>query len=463
MLFGAKKIKCNVRYKDKKFIYELERQNTIKDIYNLFSKEESIPQNYSSLTIKLCSNRLPFNKEEFDTPLISFETNKFNELNFEITKPYNCSNCKKIISKYCLVCDKYFCPSCENKEHNKHDLVDIDPSNFQESIYLWNININANLSNDITHFNKLKDFVQDNVFGTKIKLWKDNVIKKLNTFEKFIKDICEVCNRIGKNYIEKKSEVLNKLMLDLSKTEQLINNELSIGPDSKSNNNNKYFSFDEAEVLIQKLKKSYNDIKSKNTDIKELFEIENVNNLNDIMGNISSEIDELSKNGYQILDSFKNFFGKFNNNNVNDNNSSISVPRFETVSNVNKINHNKISALLKSGNNLKSKIYCLELPKKSHSIAIKETTLSSKDSYSTCNKTNSKINQTKRIFNSFKKSYKNSEKKFTNLYDELNLSKIKLKVDTDDKDTFLYSDRYQRYSSLEKGDKMGFLPLITKI
>ena len=464
MLFGAKKIKCNVKYKDKKYIYELERQNTIKDIYNLFSKEESIPQNLSSLTIKLCSNKLPFNKNEFDSPLISFEKNKFNELNFEITKPYNCSDCQKIISKYCLVCDKYFCPVCENKKHINHDLVDIDPTNFQESIYLWNINLNANLSNDITHFNKLKDFIQDNALGTKIKLWKENVLKKLNTFEKFIKDICNVCNKIGKNYIEKKSEVLNKLMLDLSKTEQLINNELSIGPNSKAPNNasndGKYFSFDEAEVLIQKLKKSYYDIKSKNVDIKDLTEIENVNNLNDIMGNISFQIDNLSKSGYQILDSFKNFFGKYDDSNINISSNSISISNFDTVPNTNNISYNKINSLLKSGNNLKSKIYSFEMSKKNMSIAIKDSTLSSRDSYSTCNKTNSK-NQTKRIFNSFKKNYKNSEKKITNLYDELNLSKIKLR--RDDKDAFLYSDRNEKYHSKDKSEKIGFLPLITKI
>ena len=82
-------------------------------------------------------------------------------------------------------------------------------------------------------------------------------------------------------------------MLDLSKIEQNISNELSIGP--KNLNNNKYFSFDEAEIYIQQLKTIYNDIKSKNTDIKDLAEMENVSSLNDIMGNISSQIDDLSK------------------------------------------------------------------------------------------------------------------------------------------------------------------------
>ena len=179
MLFSGKKIKCNIKYKDKKFIYELEKQNTVKDVYNLFLKEESVPSNITSLTIKICSYKIPFNINEYDTPLISFERDKFNELWFEITKSYNCPDCQKLISKYCLICSVYYCNNCKNNEHDKHEFVDINPTDFKEGIYLWNIKINASLSNDITHFNKLKDFIQENTFIIKIKLWKENLINSL--------------------------------------------------------------------------------------------------------------------------------------------------------------------------------------------------------------------------------------------------------------------------------------------
>ena len=466
MLFGGKKIKCNVKYKDKKFIYELDRQNTIKDIYNLFTKEESIPTNISSLTIKLCSNKLPFNKNEYDTPLISFEKDKYNELWFEITKPYNCPDCQKIISKYCLICGEYYCIKCKNKQHDNHDFVNIDPTDFKESIYLWNININATLSNDITQFNKLKDFIQENSLGTKIKLWKDNLIKKLNTFEKFINEISEMCNKLGNNYIIKKSEELNKLMLDLSKTEQFINNELSIGKEVKNNASNNYFSFDEADVLIQKLKINYNDIKLKNTDIKDISKIENVNNLNDIMGNISSQIDELTKNGLKIFDSYKNFFNKYNNISKNKTNPELNPQKFDTTSNTlsNSTNNKKLFYLMKNNKNIKNKIYNLSKVKNNLNIAIKDTTLTSKDSYSTCNKTGSRLNKTKKVFNSSKKdNYLNTLNQGTSIYNELNLSKIKIKGDGDEKETLLYSERYKRYPSIDKSEKTGFLPLITKI
>ena len=471
MLFGAKKIKCNVKYKDKKYIYELDKHNTIKDIYNLFSNEESVPSNISSLTIKLCTNKLPFNKNDYDTPLISFDKDKYNELWFEITKPYNCPGCQKIISKYCLICGEYFCSKCKNSKHDKHDFVDIDPTNFKESVYLWNININANLSNDMTHFNQLKDFIQDNALVTKIKIWKDNLIKKLNTFEKFINEICDMCNKIGNNYINRKSEELNKLMLDLSKTEQLINKELSIGKDKKFIPNNNYFSFDEAEELIQKLKINYNDIKTKNTDIKDISEIENFNTLNDLLGNISSQFDDLTKNGLKIFDSYKKFFEKYDNSNENDKTTSIFFSNknekyINTISNASN-NTNKKLHLIKNGKILKNKIYNIGMSNNNLnnlSLAIKDTTLTSKDSYSTCNKTNSKINKTKKVFNSFKKDkyYLNTQSQGPNLYNELNLSKAKLKTNENEGDN-LYSDRYNKYPQIDRNDRINFLPLITKI
>lgn len=465
MLFGAKKIKCNVKYKDKKYIYELDKHNTIKDIYNLFSKEESAPMNLSSLTIKLCSHKLPFNKNDFDTPLISFEKDKYNELWFEVTKPYNCQGCQKIISKYCLICEEFYCSKCKKNEHEKHDFIDIDPTNFKESIYLWYININANLSNDMTHFNKLKEFIQDN---TKIKIWKDNTIKKLNTFEKLINEICEAYNKIGNNYITKKSEELNKLMFDLSKTEQIVNNELSIGKDKKFNSiNNNYFSFDEAELLILKLKANYDEIKLKNTDIKDLSEIENYNNLNDIMGKISSQIDELTKNGLNIFNSYKNFFQKFDNlNEINNINSSIFYsPKNKIHSNAlsDSLNNSKLFYLMKNGKKLNNKIYNIGKLKTDLRLAIKDSTLSSRESYSTCNKTDSRLNKTKKVINSLKKENKiNLYNQGKNLYNDLNLSKIKKKGEGGEREGALYSERYRKYPSIDK-DKIRYLPLITKI
>ena len=343
MLFGGKKIKCHINYKNKQFVYELEKHRTIKELYDLISQESSIT-NISSLAIRLNSNKLPYYENDYEIPLISLDKDKLNELYFDLTKSFLCLECKKMISKYCLICDKYFCNNCQIKEHDNHEFVNIDPTNFKESIYLWNININASLSSDITQFNKLKDFIKDNVLSSKMKLWKDSIIKKLKKFEKFINDICILCNKIGNNYIEKKSELLNKLMQDLSKTEQNINSVLSTGQDSKYKSNI-IFSFEEAEPFINKLKKHHNEIKSKNKDLKDLYEIENINILNDTMGKINYQIDDLTKNSLKIFDSFKRFFNKYDNNSYESySNISLSPQKYVASSNdlFNSVNSNII-------------------------------------------------------------------------------------------------------------------------
>ena len=464
MLFGGKKIKCNIRYKDNKFAYELEKHKTIKDIYDLISKD--LPSTKSSpLVLRLNSNKLPFNENDYDTPLISFDIDKFNELFFEMSKQYNCSECKKIISKYCLICDKYYCNKCKNQEHDGHDFVDIDPTNFRESVYLWNISVNANLSDDITKFNKLKEFIQDNTLGTKIKIWKDNVIKKLNVFENFINEICELCNKMGSKYIQEKSKVLDKLLQDLSKTEKNINNELEIGKDNKHNNNNynnKYFSFDEAEILIQKLKKHHNEIKSKNKDLKELSQIESFTALNDEMSIISLKIEDLNKTCFNLFDSFKSFFNKYDNSNSSDNNTNnasfiIPYPKYETSPNVlsYSVNRRTHKIILNDNKYFKNQIYNIENSNFNGAI----------DSYSNSTKsnTNTNINRSKRMYNSFKKD---NSKKILNsdkfLYNELNLSKIKFTRNGVNNGQ-LYSDRYMKHRTIDRKMKNDILPLINKI
>ena len=119
---------------------------------------------------------------------------------------------------------------------------------------------------------------------------------------------------------------------------------------------------------------------------------------------------------------------------------------------------------MKNNKNIKNKIYNLSKVKNNLNIAIKDTTLTSKDSYSACNKTSSRLNKTKKVFNSSKKdNYLNTINQGTSVYNELNLSKIRIKGDGDEKENLLYSDRYKRYPSIDKSEKTGFLPLITKI
>ena len=97
-------------------------------------------------------------------------------------------------------------------------------------------------------------------------------------------------------------------------------------------------------------------IKSKNTDIKDLAKMENINNLNDIMGNIRSQIDDLSKI-MKNFGFFKCFFRKYDN--LNESTINATIPRYDICSASSNIlanseNANKKNILFKKGNNIKS-------------------------------------------------------------------------------------------------------------
>jgi len=269
---------------------------------------------------------------------------------------------------------------------------------------------------------------------------------------------------MGSKYIQEKSKVLDKLLQDLSKTEKNINNELEIGKDNKHNNNynNKYFSFDEAEILIQKLKKHHNEIKSKNKDLKELSQIESFTALNDEMSIISLKIEDLNKTCFNLFDSFKSFFNKYDNSNSSDNNTNnasfiIPYPKYETSPNVlsYSVNRRTHKIILNDNKYFKNQIYNIENSNFNGAI----------DSYSNSTKsnTNTNINRSKRVYNSFKKD---NSKKILNsdkfLYNELNLSKIKFTRNGVNNGQ-LYSDRYMKHRTIDRKMKNDILPLINKI
>ena len=89
---------------------------------------------------------------------------------------------------------------------------------------MWNINLNAELSEQITNFNKQVNFITDDL-DKKIKIWIDELYKKIKTFEIIINNIKLKAQEM-KYYIKKSENILNKEMKKLKKTEQEINMEL---------------------------------------------------------------------------------------------------------------------------------------------------------------------------------------------------------------------------------------------
>ncbi len=197
MLFQGKKLTCNVTYKEKKYSFDLERHKTVNDLYNIFT-EKVTDKNYPFIII-LTTNKNSIEIKNLDTTLLSLERDKNDQISFQFIKSFKCQSCQsncdnenRFINKYCLDCSKYICSICSKKKdstHNSHYLINIDQNNLKDSIKLWNINLNADLSNQITFFNRQLNFFKDKDTEIKNNLWMDSIYKKIKYFENLLIDI----------------------------------------------------------------------------------------------------------------------------------------------------------------------------------------------------------------------------------------------------------------------------------
>ena len=364
MLFGGKKITCVINYNNKKYSFDLEKHKTIEDLYSSFLLKLNIKvESYYSFSLYLTSiynknQKKTFNNYEIkekDKPLFSFlgkEKENDPSLFFDCFKISKCKSCKnenineeRYISKYCLNCNLYLCNVCSknNKKHSGHILIDINCQNIKDSIKLWNINLNADLSNQITSFNKILPIIDDNTSEVKLALWKSNIISKLNSFENLVNNLYTKLSSL-KNYFKELKDVLNKAMVNLTKTEKEM--ELSY-------NDKKNISLDDAEKIIQKLKNNYTEISSVKNKFDNKIDIKNIVKMNELMNNLSMQIDELCKtvlltlNNSPILQNI-NFKLKLTNNKLyeeknNMNNIlSYSVDNYTMKNKIHKIYSNAL-------------------------------------------------------------------------------------------------------------------------
>ena len=358
MLFSGKKIACVVNYSNKKYFFDLERHKTIEDLYNLFLTKLNIKlEPYYSFSLYLTSysnnnQKKTFNNYEIkekDKPLFNFiEKDKEKDLLFfEFFKIFKCKSCqntsinnKIYLTKYCLNCNLYLCNACSNNiKHSEHILIDVDFNNVKDSIKLWYINLNADLSNQITSFNKIYSIFGNNSSEVKLSIWKNTIISKLSTFENLVNNLYNKFNSL-KNYFKEIEDMLNKTMFNLSKTEKEM---------EFLNNDKKYFSFDDAEKIIQKFKNNYNEISSVKNKINNMFDVQNILKMNELMTNLSLQFDELCKTALLIINNSpilqnNNYTFKLTNNKFS-----------EEKSNINNLLHHSVDAY--STKNKFKKIY----------------------------------------------------------------------------------------------------------
>lgn len=291
-------MKCSISFKNKQYTYELEKHNTVNDLFNLFLKD--IPEMKKPMLARLMTNKLPFSRKDLNKPLSSFEKDAFSNLFFEISESLNCKtsfNCKICnypVSKYCLGCSKFICNSCVN-DHLYHNLIDIDPKNLNDSLKLFQTQLIANLSEEITLFNKQFNILIDDTLSQKIINWKINILKKIETFVNFIQNLVEK-KQILKSKFQSMNKKYNKIMVNMTKNEMALNN-----------NTKNFTSLEETEVEILKLKDYFTIIEGLKLKEKSIINANNINNFEKYLNEIPFEFDNLSKSTLLILEDIKSF------------------------------------------------------------------------------------------------------------------------------------------------------------
>ena len=312
MLFKGKQITCQINYESEKYSLDLDRHKTENDLYLLF--KEKIKDEEIGLIVLFSPNGTN-NKElveikNLETTLISLEKDKNDILYFQFLKAFQCPSCllncdneKKYINKYCIDCNMYICSDCfKEKKHSNHYLINIDQNNLKDSIKLWNINLNAELSEQITNFNKQIDFITDDL-DTKIKIWIDNIYKKLKNFEMMINNI-KIKTQEMKYYFQETEDNLNKAMANLTKSEQEINDVL-FSNDKNYLNLNKYISLQDAEIQIQKLKNNYTEITEAKKNIFNIITSETMKKWEEMLINVHKVFDEIFRETDLVMEDLK--------------------------------------------------------------------------------------------------------------------------------------------------------------
>ena len=185
----------------------------------------------------------------------------------------------------------YICSDCsKDKKHSNHYLIDIDHNNIKDSVKLWNINLNAELSQQITNYNKQIKFITDDL-DIKIKIWMDNLYKKLKTFEMKLNNI-KIKTQELKYYFQETENILNKAMLNLTKTEQEIN--IDFFAEEKSYYNlNKFTSLEEGEIYIKKLKNNFTEISLAKKNIYNIITDESIKKWEEMVNNVPKTFEEM--------------------------------------------------------------------------------------------------------------------------------------------------------------------------
>ncbi len=116
----------------------------------------------------------------------TFNDSKLKASGSKVFQKNECSCSQSICNSYCFSCQRFYCKMCKAK-HNSHKTAEVDKENISESIKIYSISLQSELTKNL---NKVKEFdrlSEANVF-IDVQSRKEMIIRKLNQLEQIYND-----------------------------------------------------------------------------------------------------------------------------------------------------------------------------------------------------------------------------------------------------------------------------------
>lgn len=149
--------------------------------YDEFIQISELTKGKSNLKLLITKPKRP------STP--SIETNDFNSTSNSINK-FKCKCTQFSISHYCSNCKEFICLQCKITSHCEHKTISIDIQSIDESVKLFAISLQADISNEMNNYIQIENMFKENMLIDFFS-WKEMIIRKLDKIEIFFKNFEE--------------------------------------------------------------------------------------------------------------------------------------------------------------------------------------------------------------------------------------------------------------------------------
>lgn len=227
---------------------------------------------------------------------MTIEIKKRNKTIFKADEVKRCQCTDKKITSYCSLCNMMLCNECK-KNHNNHKIINVNIDNIEESVKLYSISLQADISNELNKYKTIENLFKD-LFSINFKEWKQQIYQKIDSLE-------SVYNKFKDLYhcYQDKYAIMEQTAIDTTLKIDKILEEMSFKLFAKhttaKNTRNKEFilkgykalcSLSRNEDIINQMK---NDVLSRNEQYKNSKKINDLfTKINNLLENIVSSSEE---------------------------------------------------------------------------------------------------------------------------------------------------------------------------